>query len=159
MRLSSLLGRVGNMGKVLETLSDIKESGDNLKIAKIEAEKEVLVERIRDKKAFDLEILNQKKDKVDGAVLWSVLICGILTIFPNKLGTQLYIGFARFEMMPEVFQVAVYGLLVKAFGGKRVWDMFMGLSSVLGKSKKKPVMRRLVRRRGRPKKKGNINNV
>ncbi len=158
MRLSSLLGRVGNMGKVLETLSDIKESGDNLKIAKIEAEKEVLVERIRDKKAFDLEILNQKKDKVDGAVLWSVLVCGVLTFVPAT-SSYLYLGWARFEMMPEVFQVAVYGLLVKAFGGKRVWDMFMGLSSVLGKSKKKPVMRRLVRRRGRPRKKGNINNV
>jgi len=154
----NLLGKVAKMGKVLETLSDIKESGDNLKIAKIEAEKEVLVERIRDKKAFDLEILNQKKDKVDGAVLWAVLVCGVLTFVPAT-SSYLYIGWARFEMMPEVFQVAVYGLLVKAFGGRRVWDMFMGLSSVLGKSKKKPVMKKIIRRRGRPRKKGNVKNV
>ncbi len=121
-------------------------------------EKEVLVERIRDKKAFDLEILNQKKDKVDGAVLWAVLVCGVLTFVPTT-SSYLYIGWARFEMMPEVFQVAVYGLLVKAFGGRRVFDMFMGLSSVLGKNKKKPVMRRLVRRKGRPRKKRDIRNV
>ena len=78
----NLLGKVSKMGKVLETLSDIKESGDNLKIAKIEAEKEVLVERIRDKKAFDLEILNQKKDKVDGG-------------FSTVLGRFLYIEYGE----------------------------------------------------------------
>ena len=154
----NLLGKVAKMGKVLETLSDIKESGDNLKIAKIEAEKEVLVERIRDKKAFDLEILNQKKDKVDGAVLWSVLICGILTFIPTT-GSYLYIGWARFEMMPEVFQIAVIGLLCRAFGGRRVFDMFMGLSSVLGKNKKRPVIKKIIRRKGRPRKKRDISNV
>ena len=158
MNIMRLIGKASKVGNVLETLSDIKESGDNLKIAKIEAEKEILVERIRDKKAFDLEILNQKKDKVDGAVLWSVLICGILTFIPTT-STYLYLGWHRFMMMPEVFQVAVYGLLVKAFGGKRVWDMFMGLSSVLGKSKKKPVIKKIIRRRGRPRKKGNGSNV
>ena len=154
----NLLGKVVKMGNVLETLSDIKESGDNLKIAKIEAEKEVLVERIRDKKAFDLEILNQKKDKVDGAVLWAVLVCGVLTFVPAT-GSYLYLGWLRFEMMPEVFQIAVYGLLCRAFGGRRVFDMIIGLSSVLGKSKKRPVIKKIIRRRGRPRKKGNINNV
>tara|TARA_Y100001951_G_C11054867_1_gene137659 strand:- start:22 stop:492 length:471 start_codon:yes stop_codon:yes gene_type:complete len=154
----NLLGKVVKMGNVLETLSDIKESGDNFKIAKIEAEKEILIERIRDKKAFDLEILNQKKDKVDGAVLWSVLICGILTFIPTT-STYLYLGWHRFMMMPEVFQIAVIGLLCRAFGGRRVWDMFMGLSSVLGKGKKKPVMKKIIRRRGRPRKKGDISNV
>ena len=126
-----VVGGLKKIGEVIQVAKQIKEYGEDMRQARVEAEKGVLQEKLKDKIVFDLDIVNQKKDTIDGVVMWTVLISGILMFIPQT-ADYMYRGWVQFELASPVFQIAVYGLLVKAFGGKVVYDLFKALKEVMG---------------------------
>ena len=122
---------VKHLSELAKVAKEIKELGYEAKKVRLEAEKEVLKDKLKDKNVFDLDIVNQKKDKLDTVVMVSIFLTGVLMFFPQT-SDAIYRGWVQFEYSPEIFKICVYGLLVKVFGGKVVYDVFKGLKEVMG---------------------------
>ena len=124
-----VLGQVGKLMSIVnvvmsgvDTLSDIKAKGDDSRVARVEAEKMVLSEKLKDGSLESEIVIGKKKDVIDYIVMLGMVSVAGISFFP-ELNVYLDTALVRWESLPVMIQAAFLGLVAKSLGGKRIVDL------------------------------------